>query len=175
MIGDLKTRGLVSITAYDEDGNEVSDISAQAVYEVWVFNLSLKEGDFIVKAKFDMNWENAGYQFNVRYDLSHGEIKVSEVTQTDSQISFKVDGTALKLRVVNPLGDTRTFNREHPNVTIKAYNAEGTEVAVGSAEASYEIWSVDMTLDAGDYSAEVKYYADGSSQWNTEGYAFTIK
>lgn len=175
MIGDLKTRGLVSITAYDEDGNEVSDISAQAVYEVWVFNLSLKEGDFIVKAKFDMNWENAGYQFNVRYDLSHGEIKVSEVTQTDSQISFKVDGTALKLRVVNPLGDTRTFNREHSNVTIKAYNAEGTEVAVGSAEASYEIWSVDMTLDAGDYSAEVKYYADGSSQWNTEGYAFTIK
>lgn len=168
------SRGVVSIESYDKDGNEVDSLSRLVAYEVWTINLNLSEDDYTVKAKFEDEWEKGTTDFSISYDLTHGDVSVTEVKNTDIGYTFKLNGTAQKLRVVAADGATRTYNRNNANVTIKAYDANGDEVAVGSENVSYEIWTIAAKLSSGNYTAIAKFYNSGAYYWSENEFAFEV-
>lgn len=168
------------IVYYDEtndvytNGNEVDSLSRLVAYEVWTINLNLSEDDYTVKAKFEDEWEKGTTDFSISYDLTHGDVSVTEVKNTDIGYTFKLNGTAQKLRVVAADGATRTYNRNNANVTIKAYDANGDEVAVGSENVSYEIWTIAAKLSSGNYTAIAKFYNSGAYYWSENEFAFEV-
>lgn len=69
--------------------------------------------------------------------------------------SFKVKGRAVKIRLieVNNTTSTITIPRTAANASIVSYDADGNEVSNLSRNCAYEIWTVNMSVNPGDYYA----------------------
>ena len=84
--------------------------------------------------------------------------RVLEATYTPSayrfnSYTFKVEGRAVKIRLVevNNTAATLTIPRNAANVTIVSYDANGNVVSSLSRDLAYEVWTVDMSINPGDY------------------------
>lgn len=104
-----------------------------------------------------------GYAFAIRDAIAALEKapvkgRVLEATYTPSayrfnSYTFKVEGRAVKIRLVevNNTAATITIPRNATNVTIVSYDADGNVVSSLSRDLAYEVWTVDMSINPGDY------------------------
>lgn len=167
--------GVVSIKAYDRNGNEVVAGSDEAIYELWVINMALKEGEYTAKAKFGSTWEATGKVFTVSYPTEPlAEVKVVEAVGESGSYSFKVNGTAEKLQIVTASGATYTYTKSSSNVGVAYYDESGNEVDRYSGDAVYEAWTVAKNFADGEYSAIVKYDNGITKTWGNTTFAFDI-
>ena len=151
----------VSIKSYDAQGNEVSANSADLAYEIWTVKLSIPEGKHLAKAKYGKTWTD-GFEFDVV--ITSKPIKVVSVTAVSvsaDSVAVTVNGTAKKVRITYASGATRTYDRDDIGVSI-ASNGDG------------EIWTINVKLAEGDYTATAKYMANGKQVWDTTDFAFTV-
>ena len=96
---------------------------------------------------------------------------------------IKVMGSPVKLQIIHADNQsvTWTYDRNDAKVagdltaaglvSIKAYNAEGAEVAIGAADTAYEIWTICTVLTEGAYKvrAKVDY---SSTSWESIAFAY---
>ena len=152
----------VSIKSYDAQGNEVYANSTNLAYEIWTVNFNLPAGNYVVRAKYGRNTWSEGLAVNVVISAKPATaVSVTEVNTSDDSVAVTVNGTAKKVKITYASGATRTFNRDDANVSI-ASNGDG------------EIWTINVKLTEGDYTATAKYMANGKQVWDTTDFAFTV-
>ena len=106
----------VAIKAYDEQGNEVHDTSADLAYEVWTVKTRLTPNSNLkIHAKYDNVWEDQTYDFSVSTLYSDTTLKSAELAETSgkkSTVDCKiVTGSGVnKVRIEYEDGMTSTVN-----------------------------------------------------------------
>lgn len=152
----------VSIKSYDAQGNEVYANSTNLAYEIWTVNFNLPAGNYVVRAKYGRNTWSEGLAVNVVISAKPATaVSVTEVNTSADSVAVTVNGTAKKVKITYASGATRTFNRDDANVSI-ASNGDG------------EIWTINVKLTEGDYTATAKYIDNGKQVWDTTDFAFTV-
>lgn len=152
----------VSIKSYDAQGNEVYANSTNLAYEIWTVNFNLPAGNYVVRAKYGRNTWSEGLAVNVVISAKPSTaVSVTEVNASADSVAVTVNGTAKKVKITYASGATRTFNRDDANVSI-ASNGDG------------EIWTINVKLTEGDYTATAKYIDNGKQVWDTTDFAFTV-
>ena len=140
----------VSIKSYDAQGNEVYANSTNLAYEIWTVNFNLPAGNYVVRAKYGRNTWSEGLAVNVVISAKPATaVSVTEVNASADSVAVTVNGTAKKVKITYASGATRTFNRDDANVSI-ASNGDG------------EIWTINVKLTEGDYTATAKYITTAS-------------
>ncbi len=106
----------VAIKAYDEQGNEVHDTSADLAYEVWTVKTRLTPNSSLkIHAKYDNVWEDQTYDFSISTLYSDTTLKSAELAETSgkqSAVDCKiVTGSGVnKVRIEYEDGMTSTVN-----------------------------------------------------------------
>ena len=106
----------VAIKAYDEQGNEVHDTSADLAYEVWTVKTRLTPNSNLkIHAKYDNVWEDQTYDFSISTLYSDTTLKSAELAETSgkkSTVDCKiVTGSGVnKVRIEYEDGMTSTVN-----------------------------------------------------------------
>ena len=106
----------VAIKAYDEQGNEVHDTSADLAYEVWTVKTRLTPNSSLkIHAKYDNVWEDQTYDFSISTLYSDTTLKYAELAETSgkkSTVDCKiVTGSGVnKVRIEYEDGMTSTVN-----------------------------------------------------------------
>ena len=151
----------VTVKSYDAEGIEVYSNSTNLAYEIWTVNLDIPAGRHIAKAKYGRSW-TAGTEFDVIIDAKPVEaVSVTEVKTSADSVEVTVNGTATKIKIADASGATRTYDRDHADVSI-APDGDG------------EIWTINAKLREGEYTATAKYIANDRQVWDTTDFAFTV-
>ena len=151
----------VTVKSYDAEGIEVYSNSTNLAYEIWTVELNLPADRHIAKAKYGRSW-TAGTEFDVIIDAKPVEaVSVTEVKTSADSVEVTVNGTATKIKIADASGATRTYDRDHADVSI-APDGDG------------EIWTINAKLRAGEYTATAKYIANDRQVWDTTDFAFTV-
>ena len=151
----------VTVKSYDAEGIEVYSNSTNLAYEIWTVNLDIPAGRHIAKAKYGRSW-TAGTEFDVIIDAKPvSAVSVTEVKTSADSVEVTVNGTATKIKITDASGATRTYDRDHADVSI-APDGDG------------EIWTINAKLRAGEYTATAKYIANDRQVWDTTDFAFTV-
>ena len=151
----------VTVKSYDAEGIEVYSNSTNLAYEIWTVELNLPAGRHIAKAKYGRSW-TAGTEFDVIIDAKPvSAVSVTEVKVSADSVEVTVNGTATKIKIADASGVTRTYDRDHADVSI-APDGDG------------EIWTINAKLRAGEYTATAKYIANDRQVWDTTDFAFTV-
>ena len=106
----------VIIKAYNEQGNEVHDTSADLAYEVWTVKTRLTPNSNLkIHAKYDNVWEDQTYDFSISTLYSDTTLKSAELAETSgkqSAVDCKiVTGSGVnKVRIEYEDGMTTTVN-----------------------------------------------------------------
>ena len=151
----------VAVKSYDAEGIEVYSNSTNLAYEIWTVKLDIPAGRHIAKAKYGRSW-TAGTEFDVIIDAKPvSAVSVTEVKTSADSVEVTVNGTATKIKIADASGATRTYDRDHADVSI-APDGDG------------EIWTINAKLRAGEYTATAKYIANDRQVWDTTDFAFTV-
>ena len=151
----------VTVKSYDAEGIEVYSNSTNLAYEIWTVKLDIPAGRHIAKAKYGRSW-TAGTEFDVIIDAKPvSAVSVTEVKTSADSVEVTVNGTATKIKIADASGATRTYDRDHADVSI-APDGDG------------EIWTINAKLRAGEYTATAKYIANDKQVWDTTDFAFTV-
>ena len=151
----------VTVKSYDAEGIEVYSNSTNLAYEIWTVKLDIPAGRHIAKAKYGRSW-TAGTEFDVIIDAKPvSAVSVTEVKTSADSVEVTVNGTATKIKIADASGATRTYDRDHADVSI-APDGDG------------EIWTINAKLRAGEYTATAKYIANDRQVWDTTDFAFTV-
>ena len=151
----------VTVKSYDAEGIEVYSNSTNLAYEIWTVKLDIPAGRHIAKAKYGRSW-TAGTEFDVIIDAKPvSAVSVTEVKTSADSVEVTVNGTATKIKITDASGATRTYDRDHADVSI-APDGDG------------EIWTINAKLRAGEYTATAKYIANDRQVWDTTDFAFTV-
>ncbi|MBO5421910.1 MAG: InlB B-repeat-containing protein [Clostridia bacterium] len=158
-------------TTYTEDGDG---------NRVWQINKKKTAGKYEYKVRYKTGggWLTEGDVVAVTVTkpiLFVGEVTSVEYTpstETRNEFLFTVTGRPDKVRVIEPDGGTRTYDRYHAKVVIVSYDAEGNVIGSMSRDLSYEIWTIDMTVPANiELTAVAKY----GRTWSSEApYKYTV-
>ena len=152
----------VSIKSYDAQGNEVYANSTNLAYEIWTVNFNLPAGNYVVKAKYGRNTWSEGLAVNVAISAKPATaVSVTEVNASADSVAVTVNGTAKKVKITYASGATRTYDRDNANVSI-------------ASDGDGEIWTINVKLTEGDYTATAKYIDNGKQVWDTTDFAFTV-
>ena len=152
----------VSIKSYDAQGNEVYANSTNLAYEIWTVNFNLPAGNYVVRAKYGRNTWSEGLAVNVVISAKPATaVSVTEVNASADSVAVTVNGTAKKVKITYASGATRTFNRDDANVSI-------------ASDGDGEIWTINVKLTEGDYTATAKYIDNGKQVWDATDFAFTV-
>lgn len=151
----------VTVKSYDAEGIEVYSNSTNLAYEIWTVKLDIPAGRHIAKAKYGRSW-TAGTEFDVIIDAKPvSAVSVTEVKTSADSVEVTVNGTATKIKIADASGATRTYDRDHADVSI-APDGDG------------EIWTINAKLREGEYTATAKYIANDRQVWDTTDFAFTV-
>ena len=152
----------VSIKSYDAQGNEVYANSTNLAYEIWTVNFNLPAGNYVVRAKYGRNTWSEGLAVNVVISTKPATaVSVTEVNASADSVAVTVNGTAKKVKITYASGATRTYDRDNANVSI-------------ASDGDGEIWTINVKLTEGDYTATAKYIDNGKQVWDTTDFAFTV-
>ncbi len=162
-------------------GQIVDDQGLQSVSEdvlkktdkyLWIYHYS----DFVV----DTGNENKGYP--IAENLQRRTVAPS-ITNVEYEKSFDtrntftvtVEGRPAMIQFIEPTNGTRTYDRNHKNVTIKSYDADGNEVNSLDRTAAYEVWSTYSNMMANvEIRTRAKYLSDAKYTWDSETYDFSM-
>lgn len=103
---------------------------------------------------------------NVEYEKS---------SETRNTFNVTVEGRPAMIQFIEPTDGTRTYDRNHKNVTIKSYDADGNEVNSLDRTVSYEIWSIYSNMMPNvEIRTRAKYLSDAIYTWDSETYNFPM-
>ena len=103
---------------------------------------------------------------NVEYEKS---------SETRNTFTVTVTGRPAMIQFIEPTNGTRTYDRNHKNVTIKSYDADGNEVNSLDRTAAYEVWSIYSNMMPNvEIRTRAKYLSDAKYTWDTETYDFPM-
>ena len=154
----------VVIKAYDEQGNEVHDTSADLVYEVWTVKTRLTPNSSLkIHAKYDNVWEDQTYDFSISTLYSDTTLKSAELAETSgkqSAVDCKiVTGSGVnKVRIEYEDGMTTTVNSsmavlDETNMTY-TYNLSVKPRHIG--ENSFKVY-IKTPTDGWKYATTLTY------------------
>ena len=154
----------VAIKAYDEQGNEVHDTSADLAYEVWTVKTRLTPNSNLkIHAKYDNVWEEQTYDFSVSTLYSDTTLKSAELAETSgkqSAVDCKiVTGSGVnKVRIEYEDGMTTTVNSsmavlDETNMTY-TYNLSVKPRHIG--ENSFKVY-IKTPADGWKYATTLTY------------------
>ena len=154
----------VAIKAYDEQGNEVHDTSADLAYEVWTVKTRLTPNSSLkIHAKYDNVWEDQTYDFSVSTLYSDTTLKSAELAETSgkqSAVGCKiVTGSGVnKVRIEYEDGMTTTVNSsmavlDETNMTY-TYNLSVKTRHIG--ENSFKVY-IKTPTDGWKYATTLTY------------------
>ena len=154
----------VVIKAYDEQGNEVHDTSADLAYEVWTVKTRLTPNSSLkIHAKYDNVWEDQTYDFSVSTLYSDTTLKSAELAETSgkkSAVDCKiVTGSGVnKVRIEYEDGMTTTVNSsmavlDKTNMTY-TYNLSVKTRHIG--ENSFKVY-IKTPTDGWKYATTLTY------------------
>ncbi len=154
----------VAIKAYDEQGNEVHDTSADLAYEVWTVKTRLTPNSSLkIHAKYDNVWEDQTYDFSVSTLYSDTTLKSAELAETSgkqSAVGCKiVTGSGVnKVRIEYEDGMTTTVNSsmavlDETNMTY-TYNLSVKTRHIG--ENSFKVY-IKTPADGWKYATALTY------------------
>ena len=185
LVGDT---GMVSITAYNADGEVIAEGSDEEVaYEIWRVVAWLAEGLHKVRVKIDTSansWENldTAYDYEMVYDVEPVEtvmVQSAEISETtivrgnSVNVTIKTDISVNRIRLQLTDGTTVTYT---PDTSAVSYSTDGDVATwviaivftyVGDADSVEQTWNV-------------WYRVEGDSTWvqakDTDGndYKFDI-
>lgn len=103
---------------------------------------------------------------NVEYEKS---------SETRNTFNVTVEGRPAMIQFIEPTNGTRTYDRNHKNVTIKSYDAEGNEVNSLDRTAAYEVWSIYSNMMPNvEIRTRAKYLSNARYTWDSETYDFPM-
>ena len=103
---------------------------------------------------------------NVEYEKS---------SETRNTFNVTVEGRPAMIQFIEPTDGTRTYDRNHKNVTIKSYDAEGNEVNSLDRTAVYEVWSIYSNMMTNvEIRTRAKYLSGVRYTWDSETYDFPM-
>jgi len=154
----------VVIKAYDEQGNEVHDTSADLAYEVWTVKTRLTPNSSLkIHAKYDNVWEDQTYDFSISTLYSDTTLKSAELAETSgkqSAVDCKiVTGSGVnKVRIEYEDGMTTTVNSsmavlDETNMTY-TYNLSVKTRHIG--ENSFKVY-IKTPADGWKYATTLTY------------------
>ena len=154
----------VVIKAYDEQGNEVHDTSADLAYEVWTVKTRLTPNSSLkIHAKYDNVWEDQTYDFSISTLYSDTTLKSAELAETSgkkSAVDCKiVTGSGVnKVRIEYEDGMTTTVNSsmavlDKTNMTY-TYNLSVKPRHIG--ENSFKVY-IKTPTDGWKYATTLTY------------------
>ena len=154
----------VVIKAYDEQGNEVHDTSADLAYEVWTVKTRLTPNSNLkIHAKYDNVWEDQTYDFSISTLYSDTTLKSAELAETSgkqSAVDCKiVTGSGVnKVRIEYEDGMTTTVNSsmavlDKTNMTY-TYNLSVKTRHIG--ENSFKVY-IKTPTDGWKYATTLTY------------------
>ena len=154
----------VAIKAYDEQGNEVHDTSADLAYEVWTVKTRLTPNSSLkIHAKYDNVWEDQTYNFSISTLYSDTTLKSAELAETSgkqSAVDCKiVTGSGVnKVRIEYEDGMTTTVNSsmavlDETNMTY-TYNLSVKPRHIG--ENSFKVY-IKTPTDGWKYATTLTY------------------
>ncbi len=154
----------VVIKAYDEQGNEVHNTSADLAYEVWTVKTRLTPNSSLkIHAKYDNVWEDQTYDFSVSTLYSDTTLKSAELAETSgkqSAVGCKiVTGSGVnKVRIEYEDGMTTTVNSsmavlDETNMTY-TYNLSVKTRHIG--ENSFKVY-IKTPTDGWKYATALTY------------------
>lgn len=154
----------VAIKAYDEQGNEVHDTSADLAYEVWTVKTRLTPNSNLkIHAKYDNIWEDQTYDFSISTLYSDTTLKSAELAETSgkqSAVDCKiVTGSGVnKVRIEYEDGMTTTVNSsmavlDETNMTY-TYNLSVKPRHIG--ENSFKVY-IKTPTDGWKYATTLTY------------------
>ena len=154
----------VAIKAYDEQGNEVHDTSADLAYEVWTVKTRLTPNSSLkIHAKYDNVWEDQTYDFSISTLYSDTTLKSAELAETSgkkSAVDCKiVTGSGVnKVRIEYEDGMTTTVNSsmavlDETNMTY-TYNLSVKPRHIG--ENSFKVY-IKTPTDGWKYATTLTY------------------
>ena len=154
----------VAIKAYDEQGNEVHDTSADLAYEVWTVKTRLTPNSSLkIHAKYDNVWEDQTYDFSISTLYSDTTLKFAELAETSgkqSAVDCKiVTGSGVnKVRIEYEDGMTTTVNSsmavlDETNMTY-TYNLSVKPRHIG--ENSFKVY-IKTPTDGWKYATTLTY------------------
>ena len=154
----------VVIKAYNEQGNEVHDTSADLAYEVWTVKTRLTPNSSLkIHAKYDNVWEDQTYDFSISTLYSDTTLKSAELAETSgkqSAVDCKiVTGSGVnKVRIEYEDGMTTTVNSsmavlDKTNMTY-TYNLSVKTRHIG--ENSFKVY-IKTPADGWKYATTLTY------------------
>ena len=154
----------VVIKAYNEQGNEVHDTSADLAYEVWTVKTRLTPNSSLkIHAKYDNVWEDQTYDFSISTLYSDTTLKSAELAETSgkkSAVDCKiVTGSGVnKVRIEYEDGMTTTVNSsmavlDKTNMTY-TYNLSVKPRHIG--ESSFKVY-IKTPTDGWKYATTLTY------------------
>lgn len=154
----------VVIKAYNEQGNEVHDTSADLAYEVWTVKTRLTPNSNLkIHAKYDNVWEDQTYDFSISTLYSDTTLKSAELAETSgkqSAVDCKiVTGSGVnKVRIEYEDGMTTTVNSsmavlDETNMTY-TYNLSVKTRHIG--ENSFKVY-IKTPADGWKYATMLTY------------------
>lgn len=154
----------VVIKAYDEQGNEVHDTSADLAYEVWTVKTRLTPNSNLkIHAKYDNVWEDQTYDFSISTLYSDTTLKSAELAETSGKqdvVGCKiVTGSGVnKVRIEYEDGMTTTVNSsmavlDETNMTY-TYNLSVKPRHIG--ENSFKVY-IKTPTDGWKYATTLTY------------------
>ena len=154
----------VVIKAYDEQGNEVHDTSADLAYEVWTVKTRLTPNSSLkIHAKYDNVWEDQTYDFSISTLYSDTTLKSAELAEMSgkqSAVDCKiVTGSGVnKVRIEYEDGMTTTVNSsmavlDETNMTY-TYNLSVKPRHIG--ENSFKVY-IKTPADGWKYATTLTY------------------
>ena len=154
----------VAIKAYDEQGNEVHDTSADLAYEVWTVKTRLTPNSNLkIHAKYDNVWEDQTYDFSISTLYSDTTLKYAELAETSgkkSAVDCKiVTGSGVnKVHIEYEDGMTTTVNSsmavlDETNMTY-TYNLSVKPRHIG--ENSFKVY-IKTPADGWKYATALTY------------------
>ena len=154
----------VVIKAYDEQGNEVHDTSADLAYEDWTVKTRLTPNSSLkIHAKYDNVWEDQTYDFSISTLYSDTTLKSAELAETSgkkSAVDCKiVTGSGVnKVRIEYEDGMTTTVNSsmavlDETNMTY-TYNLSVKTRHIG--ENSFKVY-IKTPTDGWKYATTLTY------------------
>lgn len=160
-------------TIYLDKG--VYDIDAE-----FVKNNGDKWNVFMKNFVVDTGNENNGYPIPKTLQRrtvapSITNIEYEKSFETRNTFTVTVEGRPAMIQFIEPTNGTRTYDRNHKNVTIKSYDADGNEVNSLDRTAVYEVWSIYSNMMPNvEIRTRAKYLSDAKYTWDSETYDFPM-
>lgn len=140
---------------------------------------TLKERGF-QKHVVDTGKMNNGYPIPKSLQLrtvapSITNVEYEKSFETRNTFTVTVDGRPAMIQFIEPTNGTRTYDRNHKNVTIKSYDADGNEVNSLDRTAAYEVWSIYSNMMTNvEIRTRAKYLSEARYAWESETYNFPM-